>query len=70
MDNPKDYQTTFRYGNDHFSIHHQDHYYGSTSPIQRDLGLNMPNDRFKPLAGVDSPSGIQIQTTLPDFFKK
>jgi len=61
------FQTTFGYGNDHFSVGHSGHRFGSTSPIQRDFGLNMPGGRFKPLSGVSSPSGVSLQTRLIDF---
>lgn len=64
------FQTTFGYGHDHFSPTHQKHNFGSTAPVQRDFGLNMPNDRFKPLVGVASPPGVEAQTRLPQFFKK
>lgn len=66
---PPEFQTTFGYGHDHFSQDHATHRRGSTAPIQRDFGLNMPNGRFLPLAGVDSPSGVAIQTTLNKFKK-
>lgn len=62
-----EFQTTFGYGHDHFSQGHQNHKFGSNAPIQRDFGLNMPNGRFKPLVGVDSPPGVEIQTTLNQF---
>ena len=67
MSKPKDFQTTFGYGRDHFSQSHANHGLGSTAPVQRDFGLNMPNGRFRPLVGVDSPSGLSIQTTLKQF---
>ncbi|MCF7795588.1 hypothetical protein K9M42_00645 [Patescibacteria group bacterium] len=63
-----EFQTTFGYGRDHFSRGHKIHKFGSTDPIQRDFGLNLPNGRFKPLAGVKSPPGIEVQTKLTDFY--
>ncbi len=63
----KEFQTTFGYGHDHFSQGHSMHHFGSTAPLQRDFGLNMPNGRFKPLCGENSPSGTVIQTTLNQF---
>jgi hypothetical protein len=62
-----DFQTTFGYGHDHFSTTHENHRFGSTALIQRDFGLNLPDGRFRPLVGVDSPSSIEIQTRITDF---
>lgn len=62
------FQTTFGFGNTHFSEDHSKHRFGSTSPIQHDFGLNMPNGRFKPLVGMDAPqSDLPYQTTLNQF---
>jgi len=65
--NTPGFQTTFGFGQDHFSQGHQNHVFGSTAPVQRDFGLNMPNGRFQPIEGRDSPSGVVIQTTLNQF---
>ena len=64
-----DFQTTFGHGKDHFSQTHQNHKVGSTAPVQRDFGLNMPNGRFKPIVGMDSPPGVSVQTKLNQFKK-
>lgn len=67
----QEFQTSFGYSHDHFSETHQNHYFGSTAPVQRDFGLNLPDGRFRPLVAETSPLK-EFQTTLPDFgaFKK
>lgn len=65
--NTPGFQTTFGFGQDHFSPTHSQHRFGSTAPVQRDFGLNMPNGRFQPIEGRDSLPGTVIQTTLNQF---
>ena len=68
MENKFNPQTTFGYGEDHFSRFHEKHEFGSKAPIQRDFGLNMPDGSFKPLCGVESPVGTTVQLKLPPVY--
>jgi len=62
------YQSHFEYGKDHFSTTHDIHSFGSTAPVQRDLGLRMPDDSYKKLCATDSPDSVYPwQTKLTDF---
>jgi|GEM_PF-4205312 hypothetical protein len=65
--NTPGFQTTFEVGQDHFSPTHSQHRFGSTAPVQRDLGMRMPDGHLERLAGMDSPPGTEVQAKLTQF---
>ena len=65
-----DPQTTFVESNIHFSETHQNHWFGSTYPVQQHVDLRMPDKSLERISSV--PVFEPFQTKLTDFndFKK